>query len=79
MTVSVYPRNNTALMLGKTHWTASRRPIEESAQGVDESTGHEFIMDDGVDLEPDKLEGMYNLSHASKHRMAVVILNMMNA
>ena len=67
MTVSVYLRDNIVLMLGKTHWTASRRPIEESAQGVDESTGHEFIMDDGVDLEPDKLEGMYNLSHASKH------------
>jgi hypothetical protein len=54
-------------MLGKTHWTASRRPNEESAQGVDESTGHDFIMDDGADLEPDKLEGMNNLSHASKH------------
>ena len=55
-------------MLGKTHrWTASRRPNEESAQSVDESTGHDFIMDDGADLEPDKLEGMNNLSHASKH------------
>ena len=67
MTVSDYPRNSIVLMLGKTQWTASRRPIEESAQCVVESTGHELIMDDGVDLETDKLEGMNNLSHASKH------------
>ena len=37
-------------MLSKPHrWTASRRPIEESAQSVVTSTGCKFIVDDRVD------------------------------